>query len=434
MTRELRLLLVICLGFLALAGCGRKWFAEREAWRHEAEVACLKSGAVKEGPALVRIDPIQGPGICGADFPLKVAALGESAAISYADELRPPGSIPGGAAAPRWPIREPLDAPPPFLPRNAPPPPYARASAPGAPLPISPPGGAPAGAITGSYDRSLHPVAPAPPAISSPRRASVFDAPARPAARQELEDEDDDVDEAPPSRRPAVKPRPSFERPANVPLRRAPRFTGPIGPVEIKPAATLACPVVSALDQWIGGNVQPAALRWFGQPVVEIKQISAYSCRGMNGNPHAQISEHAFGNALDISAFILADGRILTVKDGWHGQPEEQGFLRDVQGAACEQFTTVLAPGSNRFHYDHFHVDLKRRGSGAVCEPAAVSGEAVAARAAQRYAGRGDVTGSISSRQKAEDKSFAKPKSKWVPLDDDEDDWVKAESRPDSAQ
>ena len=78
----------------------------------------------------------------------------------------------------------------------------------------------------------------------------------------------------------------------------------------------------------------------------------------------ARISEHAFGNALDIASFTLADGRKVTVKDGWRGLPEEQGFLRDVQSAACDQFTTVLAPGSNRFHYDHIHVDLMRRSSG----------------------------------------------------------------------
>ena len=104
-------------------------------------------------------------------------------------------------------------------------------------------------------------------------------------------------------------------------------------------------------------------MRWFGARVVEIKQISAYSCRGMNGNPHAHISEHAFGNALDIAAFTLADGRRITVKDGWSGMPEEQGFLRDVQAAACQQFNTVLAPGSNVYHYDHIHVDLMRRAS-----------------------------------------------------------------------
>ena len=128
--------------------------------------------------------------------------------------------------------------------------------------------------------------------------------------------------------------------------------------------------------------MQPAAQKWFGQPVVEIKQISAYSCRGMNGQSGAPISEHAFGNALDIAAFVLADGRRVTVKDGWRGSPEEQGFLRDVQGAACDQFTTVLAPGSNAFHYDHIHVDLMRRASGRrICQPGAVDGELIAARA-----------------------------------------------------
>ena len=67
---------------------------ERAAWRHEAEVACLKSGAVKIGAGVVQIEPIEGPGMCGADFPLKVAALGESSALGYADELRPPAAIP----------------------------------------------------------------------------------------------------------------------------------------------------------------------------------------------------------------------------------------------------------------------------------------------------------------------------------------------------
>src|SRR5262249_2646596 len=184
-----------------------------------------------------------------------------------------------------------------------------------------------------------------------------------------------------------------------VPQQIAPQVAA-IGPVAVKPAATLACPIVSALDHWISESVQPAAMRWFGQPVVEIKQISAYSCRGMNGDPNAHISEHAFGNALDVAAFTLADGRRVVVETGWHGAPEEQGFLRDVQGAACQQFTTVLAPGSNKYHYNHIHVDLMRRASRRViCEPAAVSGEQVAARAGGRgrYAPSHDqgYTGSI---------------------------------------
>lgn len=82
--------------------------AEREPWRAEAEKACLKSGAVKETPDLVRIDPISGPGACGAEFPLKVAALGEGmSSLGYADDLRPPGSI---GNQPRWPASQPQPA------------------------------------------------------------------------------------------------------------------------------------------------------------------------------------------------------------------------------------------------------------------------------------------------------------------------------------
>jgi hypothetical protein len=203
-------------------------------------------------------------------------------------------------------------------------------------------------------------------------------------------------------------PREAYPRaPQGTPPRLGPPRLGPpqpaaaAGPVVMKPTATLACPIVSELERWIADTVQPAAVRWFGVPVAEIKQISAYSCRGMNGNRSSRISEHAFGNALDIAAFTLADGRRITVKDGWRGLPEEQGFLRDVQGGACQQFATVLAPGSNIYHYDHIHVDLMRRSSGRIiCQPGAVSGEVVASRAAQngRYAGRDPgITGSLKT-------------------------------------
>src|SRR3954469_7333609 len=111
MTRGVRLYLVGSFVLVSLAGCGRGFFqsAEREPWRAEAEVACLKSGAVKETAGLVRINPISGPGVCGAEFPLKVAALGESNnSFGFADELRPPGKIGGGAAG--WPVSQPQPA------------------------------------------------------------------------------------------------------------------------------------------------------------------------------------------------------------------------------------------------------------------------------------------------------------------------------------
>lgn len=143
------------------------------------------------------------------------------------------------------------------------------------------------------------------------------------------------------------------------------------GNVALEPAGRFACPVLSEVEAWMTLTVQPAAQAWFGQPVAAVRQMSSYSCRSMNGQEGAKISEHAFGNALDIGAFKLQDGRWITIKDGWKGKPDERGFLLQVQAGACERFTTVLAPGSNIFHYDHIHVDLMRHQAGrTICKPA----------------------------------------------------------------
>ncbi|MFZ2156045.1 MAG: extensin family protein [Bradyrhizobium sp.] len=374
MTRGVRLYLVGSFVLVSLAGCGRGFFsAEREPWRAEAEIACLKSGAVKETPELVRISPISGPGACGAEYPLKVAALGESSGtFGFADDLRPPGSI---GNQPRWPVAQ--------QPVSQQPLPPARASS----YPVEPMRQPGYGAAAGG------PISLAAPGVA--REEDDIDLPAEgtpgPAYPQR------DRYSAPYPERPGAPPALPRLGPAQG------NSVAGFGPVSMKPAATLACPIVSALDRWLADSVQPAALRWFGTRVVEIKQISAYSCRGMNGNSRAHISEHAFGNALDIAAFTLADGRTVTVKNGWKGMPEEQGFLRDVQAAACQQFNTVLAPGSNVYHYDHIHVDLMRRASRRIiCQPAAVSGEEIAGRAGMRnpYASREPyVTGSLGGRK-----------------------------------
>jgi hypothetical protein len=391
MARGVRLYLVGSFVLVSLAGCGRGFFqsAEREPWRTEAEIACLKSGAVKENADVVRINPISGPGICGAEYPLKVAALGESSgSLGFAnDSLRPPADI---GNQPRWPISPPPQAPPPSSaypdvvvrqPYGAPSRGPISLTAPGVAAQQDeidlPPEGTPGLSQPGAQNPGPYMGTPAYP--ERERYSAPY--PARPVPVPDLPQAD---------RMPRLGPAQG-------------NSVAAFGPVAVKPAATLACPIVSALDRWLADSVQPAAQRWFGARVVEIRQISAYSCRGMNGNSYAHISEHAFGNALDIAGFTLADGRQVSVKDGWRGLPEEQGFLRDVEAAACQQFSTVLAPGSNAYHYNHIHVDLMRRASQRViCQPAAVSGEEVAARAARRnpYASRDPyVTGSLGGRK-----------------------------------
>lgn len=143
------------------------------------------------------------------------------------------------------------------------------------------------------------------------------------------------------------------------------------GSVLLKQRMTLACPALAEAEAWLAETIQPAAELYFGVPVAEIN-AGTYSCRGRNNQPGAKLSEHGYGNAVDIMSFKLADGHVITVKGGWRGTEPEQNFLREVFVGACQRFTTVLAPGSNVFHYDHIHVDLARhdpRGLRRICQP-----------------------------------------------------------------
>lgn len=239
---RIRLWLVALGGLVFLSGCGFLRFEPREAWRAQAEIACMRSGIVRESQWIRPAKPIDGPGPCGTDLPLKVSAF----------QIDP--------------------------------------------------------ALLASY--------------------------------------------------------------ANVPV-------GDLGLGEasaltiLKPEATMGCPMVAWTDDWVLGAVQPAALAWFGQPVREIRTAGTYSCRRRNHNPNARLSEHAFGNAIDVTAFVFADGAVATVRGGWNGSPAEQGFLRDVLHAACSRFKTVLGPGAP-MHHDHFHLDLAHhdaKGTRRYCQP-----------------------------------------------------------------
>ncbi|MCR4524276.1 type II secretory pathway pseudopilin PulG [Bosea sp. BE271] len=142
------------------------------------------------------------------------------------------------------------------------------------------------------------------------------------------------------------------------------------GGIGLTSSATLSCPVVATTDKWLAEVVQPAAMNVLGAQVIEMR-AGSYSCRAMNnGTGTSRTSEHAFGNAVDIFSFRLNDNRVITVKDGWRGSPEEQNFLREVFVGACEHFSTVLGPGADPFHYDHFHIDLARHSKGRhICKP-----------------------------------------------------------------
>jgi hypothetical protein len=136
------------------------------------------------------------------------------------------------------------------------------------------------------------------------------------------------------------------------------------GTVSVEGPVTIDCSMVPALEDWLAEVVQPAAQARFGQPVVGLTAFGAYSCRSVDNIAGAQLSEHAFGNAIDISGFKLADGRAIVIVQDWKKtDSQESAFLHEAHAGACQHFTTVLGPGADVFHYNHFHLDLAMHGA-----------------------------------------------------------------------
>jgi Extensin-like protein C-terminus len=106
-------------------------------------------------------------------------------------------------------------------------------------------------------------------------------------------------------------------------------------------------------------------LRDIGTPVTNlgaiarVESMGTYSCRNIIGAGSNRLSEHGHANAVDVGAFVLADGRRVTVKDGWSNGDEGE-FLRAVRASACRRFDVVLSPDYNAAHHDHLHFDMGR--------------------------------------------------------------------------
>ncbi|WP_235962492.1 extensin-like domain-containing protein [Jannaschia marina] len=125
------------------------------------------------------------------------------------------------------------------------------------------------------------------------------------------------------------------------------------------------CATAVALDNWVRQGVVPTVGRT-GGGVVALQVAAGYSCRTRNNQSGARLSEHAKGNAIDISAITLANGEQLSVLNDW-GRGSKGRLLRTLWQRACGPFGTVLGPESDRFHRDHFHFDVAAYRSGPYC-------------------------------------------------------------------
>ncbi len=127
----------------------------------------------------------------------------------------------------------------------------------------------------------------------------------------------------------------------------------------------MTCPLADALTRWTRDATQKAAVAWLDSPVTRIESFGTYSCRPINNVPGARLSEHGLANAVDISGFVLANGRRITVLGDWTGpDPDARNFLHAVHDAGCRRFHVVLGPDANALHRNHFHFDM---GHGVAC-------------------------------------------------------------------
>lgn len=128
----------------------------------------------------------------------------------------------------------------------------------------------------------------------------------------------------------------------------------------------LSCQSAAALALWVAHDVQPLAREILGSDVATIRQWGTYACRNVAGNAlfkHWR-SAHATANAIDITGFVLSDGRQIAIKKDWKGNGKEGQFLKAVHRRACRYFHVAIGPDYNAAHHDHFHFD---RGIGHAC-------------------------------------------------------------------
>ena len=130
----------------------------------------------------------------------------------------------------------------------------------------------------------------------------------------------------------------------------------------------MSCAMARSVERFETQVVQPAAQKYLGQKVARLHHMGTYACRTRrtetttasagSGVAGGRLSEHAKGQAIDVGAFELADGQVISVKKDWQGAGKKSAFLQEVAQRSCDYFNVVLTPNHNRLHNDHLHLDI----------------------------------------------------------------------------
>ncbi len=123
---------------------------------------------------------------------------------------------------------------------------------------------------------------------------------------------------------------------------------------------TMSCKFAERFAQWTAEIAGPVVVAHSGVQLQAIVTGPGLVCRNRVGTSTMKVSEHAKGNAIDIAGFTLAGKRHLTI--GGEVSGSEARALQAMRTSACGYFTTVLGPGANPAHANHFHFDYGKHG------------------------------------------------------------------------
>jgi len=143
------------------------------------------------------------------------------------------------------------------------------------------------------------------------------------------------------------------------------------GTVFLPAKPVLNCGFALRLAGWLSDIAAPVVGSFSGSSLVSVATGPGYVCRRRNNKKTGKISEHGFGNAIDITSFGLASRKSIKVSVLPGGLPQQVRMLNALRISSCGYFTTVLGPGSNEVHKAHFHLDFAKRGRGwnyRICE------------------------------------------------------------------
>ncbi|MEH0886398.1 extensin family protein [Enterobacter sp. UNJFSC 003] len=130
------------------------------------------------------------------------------------------------------------------------------------------------------------------------------------------------------------------------------------GPVSLNSSFLSSCPLAMSTALFVSQQARPITKAMMGSELIRIEHLGSFACRNIYHRPDARRSEHATAEALDISAFRLANGERVTVLRGWKST-KMLPWLQALQAASCGYYGNTLGPDYNAAHANHFHLGMR---------------------------------------------------------------------------